>query len=185
MKPIIILLFSLLAAQIKAQDTSAYHYTIAADLSPFAFNGYSIKGGFITKNLSKTEFAFEIFSMEIPDVVINLNKSNANKGWYEKVKLGNALYVDKKLGEKRNSFWIGGGLVFLNHEVKNTSVKTSFQQLEYLARINYKYYPFKTANFYINPYIALAGRHKIGGDNGNYSLTPFLLIPSVYLSWQL
>ena len=37
--------------------------------------------------------------------VINLNETNANKGWTEKVKPGIAIYYDRKLGEKKNSFW--------------------------------------------------------------------------------
>lgn len=181
---ILLLFLSLVAYTINAQDTLKNRFAVSADLSPFYFNGYSAKVSYLPKKHPKTELAVEVFSMKIPDVVINLNKENTGKGWLETIKLGTAIYFDKKIGSKRNSFWMGGGLVLLNHEVQKLGIKNTFQQLEYLARINYKYYPFKTINFYLNPYFAIAARHKVNGSNGDYQLTPLLIIPSVYVSWE-
>ena len=179
----IILLF--LGGLVNAQDSLKTHFTTAIDVSPFSMGGYSFKAGIIPKSCSKTEIAIEAFSMNIPDMVIDLNSKNANAGWDERVNNGLALYIDRKLGSKRSSFWAGAGFVYLNHDVDNKHVFFNYQQMEYLARVNYKWYPFGNSGFYVNPYIALAGRHKIGGDNGSYALTPFLVIPSVYLSWEI
>ena len=170
---------------LKAQDTLKNHFTAAVDLSPFSFEGFSVKIGVLPKKVKQTELAFEVFSMSIPEAVINLNPKNANTGWEEKVKTGIAFYVDKKLGTRRSSFWAGFGGVHLNHSASNGTSVFHYQQLEYLLRINYKWFPFNKSGFYINPYIALAGRHKVGGENGAYALTPFLIIPSVYLSWEI
>lgn len=170
---------------LNAQDTISNHYTVAADISPYSFKGYSFKAGIIPKNLPKTEFALELFSMEIPELVINLNEQNADQGWSEKVNQGLALYYDRKLNSKRSSFWVGAGIVYLNHSATKTNTQYDYQQLEYLARLNYKWFPFKKSNFYVNPYCAIAARHKVAGNNCDYQLTHFLLIPSVYLSWEI
>ena len=185
MKTLFIVLFSFLAACLNAQDSLKTNFTAAIDVSPFSMGGYSFKAGIVPKSYSKTEVAIESFAMNIPDMVIDLNSKNANAGWNERVSNGLALYIDHKLGSKRSSFWAGVGFVYLNHDIDNDHVSFNFQQMEYLARVNYKWYPFENSGFYVNPYMALAGRHKIGGDNGSYALTPFLVIPSVYLSWEI
>lgn len=185
MKSLLLIAFLVLAGRLNAQDSLKTHFTLATDVSPFSFGGYSFKAGITPKKTPKMEFALEAFSMEIPEMVINLNSNNIDAGWEEKVDNGIALYIDKKLGSKRSAFWAGAGFVYLNHTAKNNLETNNYQQMEYLARVNYKWFPFEKSNFYVNPYIALAGRHKINGDNGNYALTPFLVIPSFYLSWQL
>lgn len=181
----VILLF--LVFRLSAQDSLKNNFTAAIDLTPFLLKGFSAKMGVIPKVFSKTEFAFEYFSMLIPETVVNSTLENANEGWEEKIKTGFALYADRKLvsSSRRNAFWGGIGLVHLNQIATNENETFYFQQLEYLFRINYKWYPFKQSGFYINPYLAFAGRHKLAGDNGDYSLSQFLLISSIYLSWKI
>lgn len=185
MKTVLLTLFTVLTLSINAQDSLNTSYSLAADISPFSFKGYSFKVGIMAKLFPKTEFALEAFSMVIPNMVINLNSTNADAGWSEKVNNGLALYVDKKLTSGRSAFWAGAGFVYLNHTASRNKDLFNYQQMEYLARVNYKWYPFKHSGFYVNPYMALAGRHKVNGDNGSYALTPFLVIPSVYLSWEI
>ena len=185
MKSLYILLFSFLALYLNAQDSLRTNFTFAADASPFAFDGYSFKMGLIPKHIPKTEVSLEVFSMKIPNMTINLNAENADKGWQENVNNCLALYTDRKLGSNRSSFWGGIGFVHLNHTVSKNNEAYDFQQLEYLTRINYKWFPFKKSNFFINPYIAIAGRQKISGNNGDYALSPFLVITSIYLNWKV
>lgn len=81
MKSLYILLFSFLALYLNAQDSLRTNFTFAADASPFAFDGYSFKMGLIPKHIPKTEVSLEVFSMKIPNMTINLNAENADKGW--------------------------------------------------------------------------------------------------------
>ena len=138
----------------------------------------------IPKSNPKYDLSFEVFSIEIPELVINLNPENKDKSWTEKVNYGIALYGDRKLGEKRNSFWAGAGLVYLNQTVDSPIEHNEYNQLEILGRIHYKWYPFDNG-FYVNPYFALAGRQKINGDTGSYKLAPLMGFLSVYLSWEI
>lgn len=181
----LILFLAIIAQNLFAQDSLKTKCSIAADVSPYAFSGGSIKLGILPKKKPRTEFALEGFSMTIPNTVVNLNAKNSNLGWEERVNLGVAFYADKKLGAGKSGLWAGLGVVHLNQTVVQNRTTFHYQQLEYIARLNYKWFPFTHSRFYINPYVALAGRHKIGGDNGAYALTPFLIIPSVYLSWEI
>ena len=184
MKTLFTIITSLITLFSFSQDSLRNRYSVATDLSPYAFNGYSLKLGITPKSHPKYDLSVEVFSMEIPELVINLNSKNKDKDWKEKVNYGVALYGDKKLGEKRNSFWVGAGIVYLNQTVSNPIEHNQFNQLEILGRINYKWFPFNNG-FYINPYFALAGRQKIGGENGSYQLAPLMGFLSVYLSWEI
>lgn len=183
MKTLITIITSLITLFSFGQDSLKNHYTLSADISPYALNGYSIKVGIIPKSLPSYDFSTEIFSMEIPELVVELNNKNKGQNWEEDVNYGIALYSDRKLGNKSNSFWAGIGLVYLNQTAKNELESNSFSQIEALARVNYKWYPFNNG-FYVNPYFALAGRQKLNGNNGSYELSPFMVISSIYLSWE-
>jgi cytochrome c peroxidase len=50
------------------------------------------------------DVALEVFSMEIPELVVDLKAKNADEAWTERVELGASLYVDKKLSKGKNSF---------------------------------------------------------------------------------
>ena len=179
------LLVLIIFSSATGQTSEKTKYSLASDISPLVYNGYSLKLGIIPKVYPQTELALEIFSLDIPELIIEANEANANKGWSEIVEPGIALYFDRKIGANQNALWVGGGIVYLNHFVHKQNEKNEFQQLEYLLRVNYKWYPFENKGFYLNPYFAFAYRHKVSGDNGSYDLNPFLVIPSVYLSWEI
>ena len=184
-KTLIILILFMCFIKASSQDENKSIINLALDVTPFMYKGFSAKVGLVPKLHPKTDIALEVFSINIPESVINLNETNANKGWTEKVKPGIAIYYDRKLGEKKNSFWLGGGIVYLNHLANNQSENNQYNQIEYLLRANYKWFPFTEKGFYLNPYCALAYRHKVSGNNGSYALSPFLIIPSIYISLEL
>ena len=173
----------LVVALTPAKGEQKNKLTMALDVSPFAFSGGSFKMGWVPATFSGSEFSLEWFSMEIPQLVVDLNSKNKGKGWKEKVDWAWALYYDQKWGESKNDFYYGLGFVYLKEEVKNDQL-FQYSQLEYLLRFSYKYHPFESLGFYLQPYVALAYRHKILGHTGTYSLQPFLVIPSMYLSWE-
>lgn len=183
MKLIITIITSLITLFSFGQDSLNHHFNFAADISPYAFNGYSIKAGIIPKALPNYDFSAELFSMKIPELVVELNAKNKDQNWNEKVEYGIAIYTDRKISSNRNSFWAGLGLVYLNQSANNELESNKFSQFEALARVNYKWYPFNNG-FYVNPYLALAGRKKINGNNGSYELSPLMVISSIYLSWE-
>ena len=179
------LLVLIIFSSATGQTSEKTKYSLASDISPLVYNGYSLKLGIIPKVYPQTELALEIFSLDIPELIIEANEANANKGWSEIVEPGIALYFDRKIGANQNALWVGGGIVYLNHFAHKQNEQNKFQQLEYLLRVNYKWYPFEDKGFYLNPYFAFAYRNKLSGDNGSYKLDSFLVIPSVYISWEI
>ena len=184
-KTLFIFMFVLVCLTANSQEQTRSKVTLGLDLTPFIYNGFSAKVGIIPKLYPRLAIELEVFSINIPESVINLNEANANNNWVEKVQPGIVLYADRKLSENKNSFWLGGGVAYLNHNAKNTIENNQYQQLEYLLRINYKWFPFVDKGFFLNPYCALAYRHKVSGDNGGYNLSQVLIIPSFYASWEL
>jgi hypothetical protein len=183
LKKVFLALAILLVVQVSARDSTAVRWTFASDVSPWLMEGYSLKVG--VQMQDKYEVSAEAFSISIPDFTINLNSKNEGLGWSEKVDFGGALYFDRKLTTSKSSFYFGGGLVYLKHIASLNELQFKYAQMEYLLRLSYQWHPFAKSGFYLQPYIALAGRHLLSGDNGAYELTPFLVIPSVYLSWKI
>ena len=167
------LLVLIIFSSATGQTSEKTKYSLASDISPLVQNGYSLKLGIIPKAYPQTELALEIFSLDIPELIIEANEANANKEWSEMVEPDIALYFDRKIGANQNALWAGGGIVYLNQFAHKHNEQNKFQQLEYLLRVNYKWYPFEDKGFYLNPYFAFAYRHKVSGDNGSYKLDPF------------
>lgn len=170
----------------QSQDSRLIKLHMAKDISPYLMKGYSFRLGVSFHKKNTYEFSLESFSMTIPTFIIEMNKNNTGESWNERVVNNLALYASRKLGQKRSSFYIGVGAVYLNHEVsRGTEVMVhQFSQLEYMTRLHYKWYLFKNINLYLEPYIALAGRFKVSGCNADYSLTPFLPISSMYFAFE-
>jgi hypothetical protein len=183
LKSVFLALAILLVQQVSARDSTGVQWTFASDVSPWLMEGYSLKVGALIQD--KYELSAELFSINIPDFTIDLNSKNQGLGWSEKVDFGAALYFDRRLTSRRSSFYFGGAVVYLKHTASLSDLRYEYSQMEYMMRLSYQWFPFAKNGFYVQPYVALAGRHHISGNNGTYELTPFLIIPSVYLSWRI
>lgn len=170
-------------------DTSNNHYSIAADISPYAFNGFSIKGSAALKKYPRLELHAEVFSMEYPEFFLKLNNQNVNASnivdMKTKVQLGIASYIDYKLTKTRSSWYTGIGIVNLDERAEGISTKwlAEYSLTEVLLRIHYKKF-IKHSNFFINPYLAVGNRWVRNGSTAQYALVKNIALASVYFGYE-
>jgi hypothetical protein len=157
---------------------------LLVDVSPYAMGGYSVKGS-VEGLIPKIELGFEVFALDYPSMMINLNPVNRDRKW-ELSTVGMALYTDYKLTDEKNNWYTGIGFVHLNETGLNETFASpiNYQLFEMLLRVHYKWFPGDQDRFFLNPYFAAGGRTKIGGDEGSFGLIKGIALGSLYLGYQ-
>ena len=65
-KSLLIFMFFLVCLIANSQEYTRSKLTLAMDVTPFLYEGYSAKVGFIPKSCPKLDIALEVFSINIP-----------------------------------------------------------------------------------------------------------------------
>lgn len=90
------------------------------------------------------------FSNQIDDL---LNPHNQGKGFDARVKLGGGMAIDYFFKANKTRFYIGMIHLFFNNEVSLKNKMATFLTHNIFGRTGYRWYPFKKASFYLNPFI--------------------------------
>ncbi len=83
--------------------------------------------------------------MEFPELLINLDKANADEGWSRRVDVAFALYLDYAFGSPGDGWHVGVALDLLSSTVGRDGFaqESSFLSFEVLPRVGYRWFPMK------------------------------------------
>ncbi len=190
--PIAILLmmtFSLDAfAQHDKQKTSKTKFSVEIDPATFAFSGYGFHLRIQPKNSEHLLIGIGAYAMDMPDVFVDFNKNNKNKGWDVRLNQGYGLFGEHHFTEVNKKWFAGGQLGLQEYKIENNTIQgsESFTNLLFMAYGGYTWQPFDF-NFYIKPWAGIGYNSKISGtntlDTSEYDISSVLMFATLHIGY--
>jgi len=167
MKSLLPVLIAFVSFSAVAQDTQVTSYmSVEVDPAPFLLNGYSVSLKYSPKKMSKTAFMASVFSSEFPNSM--MSQANKEEGWTDlKLETSFAIFGEFYINANRRGFYYGPSLFLYNKSVTLEPVnqRTNFSTLYPNVRAGYIWYPFKTIDLYVNPWINAGSEINIDNNN--------------------
>lgn len=178
-KALLIIVLLVTSISVKAQERAS-GFALQADLSPYVFSGYSVKGVWFPKWFKKGSIGLESFKMNYPDFYF----SGDNKDWQGEVEYGFDLTLDFSLSEDRfQGFSMGPMIVYLHNRMFKEQERVEFDIMQVAFKANYRWFPFKNSRFYVNPYAVIGFDVEVGGDPGTYKPNVITGLGSVFVGF--
>lgn len=211
MKNIILMSLSLLSIQtIEAstltqdRDSTIFKNKWSIELDPIiplALRGIDFHVFFAPKKLPRFNFGIAIIAKgNVPDFIINTDSQNKNMGWNYKINQGAGIEFEYYLKEDNNKWFTGFQLFTEEINITNTNEpliekhRTNIGMA--VARIGYKWTPFKKIGFYLKPWFGLGYTDIISGafsnkiisntkvGNYTYHIQPFSPFATIHIGYS-
>jgi len=176
---------SLLAQE---KDNRKTKFSIEIDPATFAFKGYSAHIRIQPKTSNHLLFGVGIYAMDFPDVFVDFNSKNKDKGWDVRLNQGYGFFGEHHFTEVNRKWFIGTQISIQEYKIKNESISGSEKFTNFLAMgyFGYTIKPFKN-NMYIKPWMGIGYTSKISGNNtlGNleYDISPITMFATFHIGY--
>ncbi|KJD31195.1 hypothetical protein PW52_16770 [Tamlana sedimentorum] len=84
-----------------------------------------------------------------------LNPKNKGKGFDSKINIGGGFAIDYFIKEERKGVYLGLINLFFQNEISRNTVSGKVLTHNIIPRVGYRWYPFKKAKLYVNPFLGL------------------------------
>jgi len=181
-----------MSTSVSAQEnetTNKTKFSIEIDPATFAFKGYGVHLRIQPKNSKHLLVGAGIYAMDFPDMIVDFNPENKNKGWDVRLSQGVGLFGEYHFSEVNKKWFVGTQLALQEYEIENVNEVGSekFNTFLGLAYGGYTIQPFKNNGFYIKTWMGVGYTTKTGGENklGNseYEVSPILLFAAEHLGY--
>jgi hypothetical protein len=188
-----ILLFVLtfsLSHKASAQLDNVKKTTFSLEIDPatFAFGGYSAHLRIQPKSCDHLLFGAGIYAMDMPDVFVDFNDENKDKGWKVRINKGIGLFAEHHFSEVNKKWFVGAQTSIQEFKIEKdfTEGSEKFSNFLVMAYGGYTLKPFK-ANIYFKPWAGVGYTAKIAGDNslgGNeYNIAPISMFATLHIGY--
>lgn len=179
-----------LAFHSNAQESnSGTQFSVEIDPATFGFKGYGFHLRVKPASFDHMQLGVGTYAMEMPDVLVNFNENNKDKGWGVRINQAYGLFGEYYFNEVNKKFFLGTQLGVQEFKIKNDNIEGQSKFLNGLAiaYAGYSFMPFKF-NLYIKPWMGVGYTTKLSGSNdlGNetYDIAPFTAFATLHLGWQ-
>ena len=157
--------FGALAQQDK-QEQNKTEISVEIDPITYGFKGYAIHFRIKPKNSEHLLIGAGIYAMDFPDIFIDFNKKNKDKGWEIRLDQGYGLFGEYHLSKVNKKWFVGGQLAIQEYKIENKTIIGSekFTNILAMGYFGYTIKPFKN-NLYIKPWAGVGYTSKISGNN--------------------
>lgn len=165
---IIALIFSTVLGNlwVQAQEKNGT-LSVETDPSTFLFKGFAIHARYQPKNSKHLQVGAGIYALDLPNVMVNINKDNKDKGWDARINSAFALFGEYYLTEAPKKWFVGLQTGIQNYKNTNDKIpekESKYTNLLIMPSVGYSWYPFKN-QFYIKPWFGIGYTSKISGEN--------------------
>lgn len=172
----------------KEETTNKTKYSIEIDPATFVFNGYGIHFRLQPKGAKHLLLGLGTYAMDMPDLLVDLNKNNKNEGWNIRINQGYSLFVEHHLKEVNRKWFVGTQIGIQEYKIGNENISENerFTNILAMGYFGYTIKPFKN-NFYIKPWAGIGYTSRITGDNSlgtsEYDIAPITMFATLHLGY--
>jgi hypothetical protein len=185
---IFLAIISLTSTKLMAQEKITENkttFSIETDPSTFLFKGYAFHIRLKPKNSEHFVIGAGTYALDLPNVMVNLNADNKDKGWNVRINSAVSLFGEYYFKNANNKWFIGLQTGVQNYKNTNDNIankESKYSNLLIMPSLGYNWHPFKN-KLYVKPWFGLGYTTKISGDNSidnlNYKISP--LVPFLTL----
>lgn len=159
-----------------AQSASLKKTTISIETDPstFIFKGYAVHFRIQPKNTRHLVLGAGLYALDLPDIMVNLNADNKDKGWNVRINSAYALFSEYYFKDANSKWFIGLQTGIQNYKNTNETImgkEAKYSNLLIMPSLGYNWRPFKNKSFYIKPWSGAGYTTKLNGENNINSLT--------------
>jgi hypothetical protein len=179
--------FSLPAQNVEGEEPRT---RIAVEIDPatFAFNGYSAHLRIQPKSSTQLLFGPGIYAMDMPDLIININENNKDKGWEVRLNQGLGVFAEYHFTEVNNKWFVGAQASMQEYKIENTSYNGN-QKFTNALLMGYGGYSIQPFDFpvYFKAWGGLGYTSKISGSpmlgEQEYDIAPISMFATLHLGY--
>ncbi|NMH86291.1 hypothetical protein [Flavivirga algicola] len=184
----IVLILSINFYSSAQEANSKTKISIEIDPATFAFKGYSFHLRLQPKDCEHLLFGFGTYAMDMPDLLVDFNSKNKNKGWDVRLNQGYSLFGEHHFSKVNHKWFIGSQIGVQEFKIQNSHVngKEKFTNILAMAYFGYTIKPFKN-NLYIKPWAGAGYTSKISGNNtlgaSEYDIAPITMFATLHIGY--
>ena len=176
-------------AQKNEQKQNKTEISVEIDPATFGFKGYGIHLRIKPKNTEHLLIGIGAYAMDFPNVLVDMNKNNKDKGWNVRLNQGYGLFGEHHFSEVNKKWFVGGQLAIQEYKIENKTISNhseNFTNSLMMAYGGYTWQPFDFG-FYIKPWAGIGYTSKISGtnslNNSEYDISPIMMFATLHLGY--
>lgn len=142
-------------------------YSVETDPATFAFNGYALHARVTPTGWDQWVVGVGIYSMDFPDLFIDMDAENKNMNWDVRLDRGLGLFAEHYFNSGNTGWYIGGQIALQRYKIKNSIISdgsSSYTNLLIMPAVGYRWFPMDNG-IYIQPWMGVGYTSKISGSN--------------------
>ena len=162
-------IFLLFISIANAGAQSKSQWSIETDPSTFVFNGYAVHLRFQPANLERWLFGIGTYSMDLPDLMVDMNPNNKAKGWELRIDQGLGFFTEYYFKSGNQGFFVGEQLGLQRFKLKKAeqvNQQTRYTNLLFMSYGGYSWHPLKKSipGLYLKPWGGVGLTTNIEGE---------------------
>lgn len=184
---VLIASFSTYAQQVVEQRNKT-KLSLELDPATFIFKGFAVHLRIQPEGINNLLFGAGAYAMEMPDVIVNINKGNKDKGWSVRINQGYGLFGEYYFNEVNKKWFVGNQIGIQEYKIENKSThgNEKFTNILFMGYAGYAWQPFDS-NFYIKPWVGIGYTSKISGNNKlnnfEYDISPITMFATLHIGY--
>ena len=130
------------------------------------------------------------YSMKFPDILVDFNPENADKGWDVQLKQGYGLFTDYYFNSTQDEWFLGAQLAIQEYRIKNSDTGSDHQDFTnflIMPYVGYRWFPADDG-IYIQPWMGIGYTEQISGStqlgDNNYDVSPIIPYLAVHIGYR-
>lgn len=164
-------------------------FSIETDPSTFALNGYAIHVRIKPKTCDHILFGVGSYGLEMPSVMVDMNRNNQDKGWGVRINSAFSLFGEYYFSEANSKWFAGMQVGIQNFQLENEisiGKEAKYSNLLIMPSIGYQWRPFAFP-LYIKPWMGIGYTTKVHGeamiDSKEYKIAPLTPFATLHIGY--
>lgn len=188
-KTLLISAFALSATIGSFSSQAESKFYMETDPATFLMKGDSIHFKFSTDSLPHWRFGIGTYSLELPDLLVDLNSDNKNEGWEVDITRGVGFFSEYYFNEDLSGWMLGLQVSEQKMEVVSKELGKAAEFTNGLAMASFGYrYNIEGTNFYVLPWAGIGYAKTIEGKPGRlastYDQDPWLSFMTFHIGYS-
>lgn len=186
---IALIAFVMLSVTAIAQQTSKTRISLEIDPATFVWKGYSAHLRIQPAHSKHFQIGAGVYSMEMPDFLVDLNSHNKGKGWNAKIKLGYGIFAEYYFSEVNKGWFAGGQTSMQTYTVSNNNFTGEADHTNFLVMgyAGYSWKPFSNNDLYVKPWAGIGSVSRVSGTttiaDNKYNVAPVTMFATLHIGY--
>ena len=187
MKAKTLILSSIVPTQFIGLRTNA---SVGLEIDPatYAFKGDSLHIKFTPDQSPQWRWGLGTYSMEVPDLMVDINEENRDENWDVEIKRAYGLFTEYYFNSSQSGWFVGGQISQQKVQIEKIGVQsTEFTNNLFMMNLGYKW-KIKNSSFYMLPWAGIGYTKTVDNKHARvesgFDVNPVVAFMTVHLGYE-